>query len=275
MTYTVYTKQFDRVILVGDLKTKAKPSLYDLTSYMDHIGHARAAQLFTKMDLTGLSHSASTTTVTILVDNSGSLRGKPIVTALNFTKTLMRVLSKHCIKTEILGFTTRKWKGGSSYKKWLRCGKPPKPGRLNDILHIIYKQFDEHVSATVTRNLHKMLCEGLLKEDIPGESLQWAYDRLKIRPEPRKILIMISDGYAADSATDSVNGDLIKEHLSQVVSEIEADPGVELIHIHLTDNSKKPTPFSNNILLNDESWSDDYVANEIINLFQQRANHDY
>ncbi len=144
------------------------------------------------------------TVVTLLIDNSGSMRGRPISIAAISADILARTLERCGVKTEILGFTTRAWKGGQSREEWLADGKPGHPGRLNDLRHIIYKQADEPWRRA-RRNLGLMMREGLLKENIDGEALIWAHSRLLSRPEERRILMVISDGAPVDNSTLSVN----------------------------------------------------------------------
>ena len=171
------------------------------------------------------------TVVTLLIDNSGSMRGRPISIAAISADILARTLERCAVKTEILGFTTRAWKGGQSREKWLAGGRPPKPGRLNDLRHIIYKPADAPWRRA-RRNLGLMMREGLLKENIDGEALLWAHNRLMARTEDRRILMVISDGAPVDDSTLSVNsGNYLERHLRQVIGWIEAKSPVELIAI--------------------------------------------
>ena len=171
------------------------------------------------------------TVVTLLIDNSGSMRGRPITVAATCGDVLARTLERCGVKTEILGFTTRAWKGGQSREAWLQAGKPPAPGRLNDLRHIIYKDADAPWRRA-RKNLGLMMREGLLKENIDGEALDWAHQRLLARPEQRKILMMISDGAPVDDSTLSVNpGNYLEKHLRKVIEEIETRSPVELIAI--------------------------------------------
>jgi len=171
------------------------------------------------------------TAVTLLLDNSGSMRGRPITVAATCADILARTLERCGVKVEILGFTTRAWKGGQSREAWLQAGKPANPGRLNDLRHLIYKSADAPWRRA-RKNLGLMMREGLLKENIDGEALQWAHDRLFGRPEQRKILMMISDGAPVDDSTLSVNpGNYLERHLRQVIEEIETRSPVELIAI--------------------------------------------
>jgi cobaltochelatase CobT len=171
------------------------------------------------------------TVVTLLIDNSGSMRGRPISIAAISADILARTLERCGVKTEILGFTTRAWKGGQAREAWLNAGRPPQPGRLNDIRHIIYKQADEPWRRAKT-SLGLMMREGLLKENIDGEALLWAHARLIARNEDRKILMVISDGAPVDDSTLSVNsGSYLERHLRQVIGWIEARSPVELCAI--------------------------------------------
>ena len=171
------------------------------------------------------------TIVSLLIDNSGSMRGRPITIAAMCADILARTLERCSVKTEVLGFTTKAWKGGKSREEWIESGKQPAPGRLNDLRHIIYKTADEPWRRS-KRNLGLMLREGLLKENIDGEALEWAYSRLISRPEQRKILMVISDGAPVDDSTLSVNaGNYLERHLKQVIQKIEIDPSIELTAI--------------------------------------------
>ena len=171
------------------------------------------------------------TVVTLLIDNSGSMRGRPIMVASMCADILARTLERCAVKVEVLGFTTRAWKGGQSRERWFAAGKPPQPGRLNDLRHIIYKGADTPMRRT-RRNLGLMMREGLLKENIDGEALIWAHSRLITRTESRRILMVISDGAPVDDSTLSVNsGNYLERHLRQVISEIEDKSPVELIAI--------------------------------------------
>ncbi|QDZ08308.1 cobaltochelatase subunit CobT [Sphingomonas panacisoli] len=171
------------------------------------------------------------TVVTLLIDNSGSMRGRPISIAAISADILARTLERCGVKTEILGFTTRAWKGGQARENWLAAGRPPQPGRLNDLRHIVYKQADEPWRRAKP-SLGLMMREGLLKENIDGEALLWAHNRLIGRPEERKILMVISDGAPVDDSTLSVNsGSYLERHLRQVIGWIESRSPVELAAI--------------------------------------------
>jgi cobaltochelatase CobT len=171
------------------------------------------------------------TVVTLLLDNSGSMRGRPISIAAICADIMARTLERCGVKVEILGFTTRAWKGGQAREKWLADARPPNPGRLNDLRHIVYKQADEPWRRA-RRNLGLMMREGLLKENIDGEALLWAHGRLIARPEERRILMVISDGAPVDDSTLSVNsGTYLERHLRQVIGWIEGRSSVELVAI--------------------------------------------
>ncbi len=171
------------------------------------------------------------TVVTLLIDNSGSMRGRPISIAAISADILARTLERCGVKTEILGFTTRAWKGGQAREDWLAAGRPAMPGRLNDLRHIIYKKADEPWRHA-RRNLGLMMREGLLKENIDGEALLWAHNRLIARPEDRRILMVISDGAPVDDSTLSVNhGGYLEQHLRRVIEMIEGRSPVQLVAI--------------------------------------------
>jgi len=171
------------------------------------------------------------TVVSLLIDNSGSMRGRPIAIAAICADILARTLERCGVSTEILGFTTRGWKGGQSREAWLSAGRPANPGRLNDLRHIVYKRADEPYRHS-RRHLGLMMREGLLKENIDGEALLWAHNRLIARPEERRILMVISDGAPVDDSTASANGgSYLERHLRQVIDWIEKRSPVELIAI--------------------------------------------
>lgn len=171
------------------------------------------------------------TIVTLLIDNSGSMRGRPIMTAASCADILARTLERCGVKTEILGFTTRSWKGGRAKEAWIEASKPVNPGRLNDIRHIVYKNADEPWRRARV-NLGLMMREGLLKENIDGEALQWAWKRLAMRPEQRRILMVISDGAPVDDGTQSANpGAYLERHLREMIALMENRSDVELLAI--------------------------------------------
>jgi cobaltochelatase CobT len=171
------------------------------------------------------------TVVTLLLDNSGSMRGRPITIAAICGDILARTLERCGVKVEILGFTTRAWKGGKSREAWLEAGRPANPGRVNDVRHIIYKAADEPWRHA-RRNLGLMMREGLLKENIDGEALEWARKRLMARSENRRILMVISDGAPVDDSTQSVNaGNYLEAHLRQVIEDIETRSPIQLVAV--------------------------------------------
>ena len=176
------------------------------------------------------------TVVTLLIDNSGSMRGRPITIAALCADILSRTLERCSVKVEILGFTTKNWKGGNSREEWNKHGKRKNPGRLNDLRHIIYKSADIHWRQS-KKNLGLMLKEGLLKENIDGEAITWAFNRIKKRKEERKILMVISDGAPVDDSTLSVNsGDFLEKHLKKIVKFIENKSDVEILAIGIGHN---------------------------------------
>jgi len=171
------------------------------------------------------------TIVTLLIDNSGSMRGRPITIAALCADILSRTLERCSVKVEVLGFTTKNWKGGKSREAWTKGDKPKSPGRLNDLRHIIYKSADTHWRQA-KNNIGLMLKEGLLKENIDGEAISWAFNRIKKRKEERKILMVISDGAPVDDSTLSVNsGDFLEKNLKKIVKFIETKSDVEILAI--------------------------------------------
>lgn len=171
------------------------------------------------------------TVVTLLIDNSGSMRGRPITLAAISASILARTLERCGVSCEILGFTTREWKGGNSHKQWVQAGRPPSPGRLNDLRHIIYKPADTPWRKA-RKSMAVMLKDGLLKENIDGEAILWACDRLLARPEERRILMVISDGAPVDDSTLSLNpGNYLDQHLRDVIAYVEDKMPIELLAI--------------------------------------------
>jgi cobaltochelatase CobT len=167
----------------------------------------------------------------LLIDDSGSMRGRPITVAAMSGDILARTLERCGVKVEILGFTTLAWKGGQARERWIAAGKPPNPGRLNDLRHIVYKAADAPWRRA-RRSLGLMLREGILKENIDGEALVWAHERLRARAEQRRILMVISDGAPVDDSTLSVNpGNYLEKHLREVIQDIELLGEVELLAI--------------------------------------------
>jgi len=209
------------------------------------------------------------TVVTLLLDNSGSMRGRPIMVAAMCADILGRTLERVGVKTEILGFTTRAWKGGQSREAWLAAGKPPQPGRLNDLRHIIYKAADEPWRRA-KRNLGLMMREGLLKENIDGEALTWAHNRIVARPEQRKILMVISDGAPVDDSTLSVNaGNYLEHHLRRVIEEIETRSSVELTAIGIGHDVTRY--YAKAVTIVDAEQLGGAMTEQLIELFDEEA----
>jgi cobaltochelatase CobT len=207
------------------------------------------------------------TVVTLLLDNSGSMRGRPIMVAACCADILARTLERCGVKVEILGFTTRAWKGGSSREDWLAAGKPPAPGRLNDLRHIIYKTADAPWRRA-KRSLALMMREGLLKENIDGEALAWAHARLMARPEQRRILMMISDGAPVDDSTLSVNsGSYLEHHLRKVIDEIENRSPVELIAIGIGHDVTRY--YARAVTISDPSELAGAMTDKLVELFEE------
>ncbi len=268
--YNIYTSEFDEVAKAETLETneeilKLRKTLdQQLTSFQDLItklANKLQRQLLAKQNRAwefdleeGLLDSSKLTriiidpqnslsfkkekdlefkdtVVTLLIDNSGSMRGRPITIAAICADILSRTLERCSVKVEILGFTTKNWKGGKSREEWNKNNKPKNPGRLNDLRHIIYKSADTHYRQS-KKNLGLMLKEGLLKENIDGEAISWAFNRLKKRKEERKIMMVISDGAPVDDSTLSVNsGDFLERHLKKIVKFIEHKNDIEILAI--------------------------------------------
>lgn len=209
------------------------------------------------------------TVVTLLIDNSGSMRGRPISVAAMCGDILARTLERCAVKVEVLGFTTRAWKGGQSRERWVAQGKPPNPGRLNDLRHIIYKAADMPWRRA-RKNLGLMLREGLLKENIDGEALLWAWRRLQGRPESRKILMVISDGAPVDDSTLSVNpGSYLETHLRQVIAQIENRSGVELVAVGIGHDVTRY--YRRAVTISDAEELGGTMMQELSDLFDERA----
>lgn len=206
------------------------------------------------------------TVVTLLLDNSGSMRGRPITIAALSADILAKTLERAGVKVEILGFTTRDWKGGSAYKDWTKQGKPQLPGRLNDVRHIIYKPADTPL-IRARKNLGLMLKEGILKENIDGEALQWAYERLLPRPEKRKILMVISDGAPVDDATLSANhAGYLDRHLRETIRMIEESESVELLAIGIGHDVTRY--YARSVTLSDVSRLGETMTKKLVELFK-------
>ncbi|MBI3676115.1 MAG: cobaltochelatase subunit CobT [Proteobacteria bacterium] len=211
------------------------------------------------------------TMVTLLLDNSGSMRGRPIMVAAMCADILARTLERCAVKTEILGFTTRAWKGGQSREKWIADGKPPHPGRLNDLRHIVYKAADEPWRRA-RRNLGLMMREGLLKENIDGEALMWAHNRTIARSEQRKILMVISDGAPVDDSTLSVNaGNYLEKHLRKVIEEIEERSSVELTAIGIGHDVTRY--YRKAVTIVDAEQLGGAMTEQLISLFAEERDH--
>ncbi len=208
------------------------------------------------------------TIVTLLIDNSGSMRGRPITIAAICADILSRTLERCSVKVEILGFTTMNWKGGLSRETWNKKGKPKSPGRLNDLRHIIYKSADTHWRQA-KNNLGLMLKEGLLKENIDGEAILWAFNRLKKRREERKILMVISDGAPVDDSTLSVNsGDFLEKHLKKIVKFIEEKSDIEILAIGIGHDVSRY--YNKAIKITDVNELGDVMISELSSLFDTK-----
>ncbi len=208
------------------------------------------------------------TVVTLLIDNSGSMRGRPITIAAICADILSRTLERCSVKVEILGFTTKNWKGGKSREFWNKNGKPKMPGRLNDLRHIIYKSADTHWRQC-KNNLGLMLKEGLLKENIDGEAISWAFNRLKKRKEERKILMVISDGAPVDDSTLSVNsGDFLEKHLKKMVRFIEDKTETEILAIGIGHDVSRY--YNRAIKITDVNELGDVMISELSELFNNK-----
>ncbi len=208
------------------------------------------------------------TIVTLLIDNSGSMRGRPITIAAICADILSRTLERCDVKVEILGFTTKNWKGGKSREEWNKNSKPKNPGRLNDLRHIIYKSADSHWRQS-KKNIGLMLKEGLLKENIDGEAITWAYNRLKKRKEERKILMVISDGAPVDDSTLSVNsGDFLEKHLKKIVKNIEHKSDIEILAIGIGHDVSRY--YSKAIKITDVQELGDVMIGQLSGLFKNK-----
>ena len=208
------------------------------------------------------------TVVSLLIDNSGSMRGRPITIAAICADILSRTLERCSVKVEILGFTTKNWKGGQSRENWNNKGKPKTPGRLNDLRHIIYKSADSHWRQA-KNNLGLMLKEGLLKENIDGEAISWAFNRIKKRKEERKILMVISDGAPVDDSTLSVNsGDFLEKHLKKIVKFIEDKTEIEILAIGIGHDVSRY--YKRAIKISDVNELGDVMISQLSSLFDKK-----
>jgi len=208
------------------------------------------------------------TIVTLLIDNSGSMRGRPITIAALCADILSRTLERCSVKVEVLGFTTKNWKGGKSRESWAKSDKPKNPGRLNDLRHIIYKGADIQWRQA-KNNIGLMLKEGLLKENIDGEAISWAYNRIKKRKEERKILMVISDGAPVDDSTLSVNsGDFLEKHLKRMVKFIETKSDVEILAIGIGHDVSRY--YNKAIKITDVHELGDVMISQLSGLFESK-----
>ena len=208
------------------------------------------------------------TVVSLLIDNSGSMRGRPITIAAICADILSRTLERCSVKVEILGFTTKNWKGGKSREEWNKSGKRKNPGRLNDLRHIVYKSADTHWRQA-KKNLGLMLKEGILKENIDGEAIAWAYNRLKKRKEERKILMVISDGAPVDDSTLSVNsGDFLEKHLKKMVKLIENKNDIEILAIGIGHDVSRY--YNKAIKISDVQELGDVMISQLSSLFYNK-----
>ena len=208
------------------------------------------------------------TIVTLLIDNSGSMRGRPITIAAICADILSRTLERCTVKVEILGFTTKNWKGGQCRENWSKNGKPKFPGRLNDLRHIIYKSADTQWRQS-KNNLGLMLKEGLLKENIDGEAISWAFNRLKKRKEERKILMVISDGAPVDDSTLSVNsGDFLEKHLKKMVKYIETQTDIEILAIGIGHDVSRY--YNKAIKITDVNELGDVMIGQLSSMFDKK-----
>ncbi len=205
------------------------------------------------------------TIVSLLIDNSGSMRGRPITVAALCSDILAKTLERCLIKSEILGFTTKAWKGGKSRESWIKNGKPSNPGRLNDLRHIIYKSADAPWRRS-KKNLGLLLKEGILKENVDGEALAWAYKRLLARQEKRKVLVVISDGAPVDDSTLSVNpGNYLEKNLRDIINNIETNNNVELIAIGIGHDVSRY--YSKAVTIMDVDQLGEVLLNELSTIF--------
>jgi cobaltochelatase CobT len=250
------------------LAQQARQWIYELEDGL--IDNARLASIVVRPETTTIykvekDNEFRDTIITLLIDNSGSMRGRPITIAALSADILARTLERCGVKVEILGFTTRDWKGGFSRKAWLEAGRSNDPGRLNDVRHIIYKSADQRLNRA-RRNLGLMLKDGLLKENIDGEAMQWAVGRMRARPEQRKILMVISDGAPVDDSTLSANsGGYLDAHLREVIANVERAGDIELLAIGIGHDVTRY--YSRAVTLHDVEQLGDTMLNEITRLF--------
>ena len=305
--YKFYTKEFDEIVVAEDLESEEElfrlrqnldQQLLQLKSFISKLANKLQRKLLAKqnrswdfdleegmLDTSKLSRiiidplnslsfkkeketEFKDTLVTILIDNSGSMRGKPISVAAICADILARTLERCSVKVEILGFTTKHWKGGSSREKWMKNDKPNLPGRLNDLRHIIYKSADMPWRQA-KNNMGLMLKEGLLKENIDGEALKWAYNKMSKRKEERKILMIISDGAPVDDSTLSTNSsDYLETNLKNVVKWIENKTNIELLAIGIGHDVTRY--YSQAIKITDVQDLGDVMINQLTDLFVEK-----
>ena len=310
LDYKIFTSQFDEIVKAENLEnadeaTKLRKSLdQQLIGFQDVItklANKLQRQLLAKQNRTwefdleeGLLDSSKLpriimdpynslsfkkekdldfkdTVVTLLIDNSGSMRGRPITIAAICADILSRTLERCSVKVEILGFTTKNWKGGQSREHWTKNSKPKTPGRLNDLRHIIYKGADTHWRQA-KNNLGLMLKEGLLKENIDGEAISWAYNRIKKRKEERKILMVISDGAPVDDSTLSVNsGDFLEKHLKKIVKFIENKSDIEILAIGIGHDVSRY--YDKAIKITDVNELGDVMISQLSSLFDTKKKY--
>ena len=237
--YNVFTTKFDEVVFASELC--APDELDEYRKLLDnHLAAMVDKKLIPRLASRlkcRLAKQDGNTAVTLLVDNSGSMRGRPITIAAISTDIIARILKRAGIKTEILGFTTKSWKGGDARRHWEAIGKPQNPGRLAELRHIIYTDNDW---CKTHRNISLMLREGLPKENVDGEALQWAYGRLVEREEKNRILMIMTDGHPVDDSTISVNlRNFLENHLQQVIGGIESESLVKLCAIGIDHDASK------------------------------------
>ncbi len=250
------------------LAQQTRQWIYELEDGM--IDNARLSRIVSRPDITTIykiekDTDFRDTVVSLLIDNSGSMRGRPITIAALSADILARTLERCGVKVEILGFTTRDWKGGFARKAWLEGGRKPDPGRMNDLRHIIYKSADQRLNRA-RRSLALMLKDGILKENIDGEAILWAVQRLRARREQRKILMVISDGAPVDDSTLSANsGGYLDQHLRQVIAQVEKAGDIELLAIGIGHDVTRY--YSRAVTLHDVEQLGDTMLKEITRLF--------
>ena len=238
----------------------------DPTRLANLVANSRNLQIFKSKN----ENTEKNTIVSLLLDNSGSMRGKPIITSAITTEIITKVLEKCKVNIEILGFTTREWKGGMSKKKWESTGKVDSPGRLNDLLHIIYKDADVTWN-NCKNNLGLILKDGLLKENIDGEAVKWAYKRLLNRKERKKILIVISDGAPVDDSTLSHNSpDILDNHLKETVNIIQQTKSIKLVAIGIGHDVSKY--YKNAFVIEDAENLGDVIIDNLMKFLGSKNN---